>query len=124
MVSDRGAVALVILAVAVMIVVTFAQAADAEPRKVFTPETTPTSCGAWTEARQTKSVRAELLKEWVAGFLSGMNLKSDEPDALLGTDFEGATAWLDNYCKANPLATITEASMYLLKQLTTNAAKR
>ena len=55
-----------------------------DPRMVFTPESTPTACGAWTEARQTQSVRAGL---W--GFLSGMNLQSDSS----GTDPEGLTAW-------------------------------
>lgn len=113
--------------VAAVMMVPYAQvAADNtdDPRMVFTPESTPTSCGAWTEARQTQSVRAGLLQEWVWGFLSGMNLKSDKPDALLGTDPEGLTAWLDNYCRANPLATITEASVKLLEQLRANAAKR
>jgi hypothetical protein len=65
-----------------------------------------------------------LLKAWVIGFLSGINLASDKPDALVGTDYHGAMAWLDNYCKANPLNTITEASVKLIDQLRANAAKR
>jgi hypothetical protein len=95
-----------------------------EARTAWTPEVQPTSCGSWAPAQQTQPARAVLLKAWVIGFLSGINLASDKPDALMGTDYHGAMAWLDNYCKANPLSTITEASLKLIDQLRANAAKR
>jgi hypothetical protein len=39
------------------------------------------SCGAWTKARQSKT--AVSAEQWVAGYLSGINATSDEPDALI-----------------------------------------
>jgi hypothetical protein len=63
-----------------------------------------TSCGSWTQARQTRSLQQGRLVQWVAGYLSGANMDDDtKPEALLGTDFNGLMAWIDNYCQAHPL---------------------
>jgi len=39
------------------------------------------------------------------------------PEALLGTDFDGLIAWIDNYCQANPLKGVAEAAGALLQTL-------
>jgi hypothetical protein len=89
------------------------------------------SCGAWTQARQTRSVSAGLSAQWVAGFLSGMNSQfnltsSPDPqdDPLLGTDFDGLMAWIDNYCRSHPLETIIAAALKLMDELRARAQRR
>src|SRR4030095_11320443 len=47
------------------------------------------SCGSWTQSQQTKSIYQGLSAQWVAGFLSGMNMQADVPNFLSGTDFNG-----------------------------------
>jgi len=43
------------------------------------------------------------------GFLSGLNSESDPSrDPLVGIDFGGIAAWIDNYCLDNPLKFITK----------------
>jgi hypothetical protein len=74
------------------------------------------SCGAWTRARETKS-GVGLYVQWVAGYLSGSNMNDQEPDALIGTDFDGVMAWIDNYCRAKPLEPVITAAEELLKEL-------
>jgi hypothetical protein len=58
-------------------------------------------CGQWL-AEKTLARRA-----WLAGFLSGLNVthsynrKGDSLDELSSMD--QAYAWMDNYCRKNPL---------------------
>jgi hypothetical protein len=80
------------------------------------------SCGTWTQKRQTND--DSVFVSWVVGYLSGMNLDSTHPDALLGTDFDGLMGWIDNYCRANPLQSIAIAGTVLMRQLQSRAAKR
>jgi hypothetical protein len=75
------------------------------------------SCGAWTRARQTKSFDAGLSAQWVAGYLSGMNMETAAPNALAGTDFSGLMAWIDNYCQSKPLDPIANATFMLMNEL-------
>jgi hypothetical protein len=80
------------------------------------------SCGAWTRARETKSGQG-LYTQWVAGFLTGLNMDDGEPDALIGTDFDGLMAWIDNYCRAKPLVAVIFAADELLKELRSRAKR-
>jgi hypothetical protein len=75
------------------------------------------SCGSWTQARQTKSVSAGLSMQWVAGYLSGRNAQSSGIDFLGTTDFDGLMAWIDNYCRQNPLEKIGTAAYQLMIEL-------
>jgi hypothetical protein len=77
------------------------------------------SCGAWTKARQSKT--AQPAEQWVAGYLSGVNTTSDEPDTLMGTDWDGVMTWMDNYCEARPLDKIVLAAIKLVQHLRANA---
>ena len=89
--------------------------ASAQPKMIFGQGLN--SCGTWTEARRTKSFNAGLSAQWVAGYLSGMNVESDAPNFLAGTDFDGLVAWIDNYCRANPLDAIANAAIALKNAL-------
>lgn len=83
------------------------------------------SCGVWMQARQTRSGNNEkVLTQWVAGHLSGLNMDTAHPDALLGTDFDGLMGWIDNYCKANPLDKVATAAGRLFDELRSRAQRR
>ena len=75
------------------------------------------SCGSWTRARQAKSYDVGLSVQWVAGYLSGMNMETVAPNALAGTDFAGLMAWIDNYCQSKPLDPVADAAFMLMNEL-------
>ena len=83
------------------------------------------SCGAWTQGRQAKSFEGGLSAQWVAGCLSaGMNVgTAGAPNAFGGTDFDGLMAWIDNYCRSNPLDPIVAAADALMNELRSRARK-
>jgi hypothetical protein len=83
------------------------------------------SCGTWTQVRQaTESADHTVIEAWVVGFMSGMNLDRTHPDALVGTDFDGLMAWIDNYCRSNPLQAIAFAATSLMEELRSRAGRR
>jgi hypothetical protein len=82
-----------------------------------------TSCGSWTQARQTRSPNIGLSAQWVAGYLSGLNAENTGPDPLAGTDFDGLMAWIDNYCRANPLQLVASAADQLMAELRSRAKR-
>jgi hypothetical protein len=66
------------------------------------------SCGAWTADR--RGLLASQNMQWILGFLSGVgwvHLTGQNP--LDGLDAQAVWAWVDNYCKANPLRNIANA---------------
>jgi hypothetical protein len=74
------------------------------------------SCGNWTQTR--KNQDNQYLEGWVLGFVTGANAY-DQNDGKLGVG-SGATAmlaWVDQYCAANPLAPVIEASLKLVIEL-------
>ena len=68
------------------------------------------SCGSWVQARRGSS--PDYAQEgWVLGFLSGVGfMGAPRQDPLNGMDAAGVFVWLDNYCLANPLASLAAAS--------------
>ena len=112
------------LVVAAIMLVAASLEASAQSRIIFGEA--GTSCGTWTQARQTKSRKAGLSAQWVAGYLSGSNVQADDnyPDALVGTDFDGLMAWVDNYCRANPLDLVGTAALKLFDELQSRAQRR
>jgi hypothetical protein len=61
------------------------------------------SCGSWTAWRGQGA--AGLAEQWVFGYLSGVAAarQTDRFDPLDETDADGVWAWIDNYCRKNPL---------------------
>ena len=82
-----------------------------------------TSCGSWTQARQTRTATAGLSAQWIAGYLSGLNNEPTSADFLRGTDFDGIMAWIDNFCQANPLEKIGTAAYHLGDELRSRAQR-
>ena len=72
------------------------------------------SCGSWTAGRAQDTSFSE--EQWVLGFLSGVAATGSiagapELDPLAGIrDLQGVWAWLDNFCRSNPRATIEWAA--------------
>ena len=77
------------------------------------------SCGTWTQARQQDRQKSVTHQWWVVGFLSGLEYEGVDPsrDPLAGNDFGGIAAWIDNYCRENPLKPIAAASVELMTLL-------
>jgi hypothetical protein len=70
------------------------------------------SCGSWIIAhRPPVSADARLMEQWVLGFLSGIGYivldKGDDP--LRTVDAGAVVAWVDNFCRSNPLKLIVDA---------------
>jgi len=88
------------LVVAAIMLVAASLEASAQDRIIFGEA--GTSCRTWTQARQTKSRKAGLSAQWVAGYLSGSNVEADHPDVLVGTDFDGLMAWIRQLLPGEP----------------------
>ena len=71
------------------------------------------SCGSWTAARSYQQSLPQKLEveTWILGFLSGIGFEGTSigDDPLQGVDAQAVWAWVDNFCRANPPATIANA---------------
>jgi hypothetical protein len=69
------------------------------------------SCGVWTsDRREPDSMIARMNISWILGFLSGVGYAGGpESNPLNGMDSRGVSAWMDNFCQANPLVNIGNA---------------
>lgn len=74
------------------------------------------SCGRWVNTPK-QTAEYDVLRYWVLGYLSGANLGAKGTDFLQNRDADGLTAWIDNYCRQNPLHAMTEAIYALMSEL-------
>jgi hypothetical protein len=83
------------------------------------------SCGAWTQERARESPRVQLWKGWILGYVSGANTPAEHPEIISSAiDGPAVWAWVDNYCRSNPLETIQVAAMALVRELLHRAEPR
>lgn len=83
------------------------------------------SCGNWTEARAGRIAggRSEtfiaMISSWVQGYISSKNedLFTNLPD------YNTSNAFLDKYCRDNPLASIFQASLVLWAEIKKNTPR-
>lgn len=77
------------------------------------------SCGDWTLNRENRGRRTQALEGWVLGYVSGYNFYRD-PTGDVAPDVTAIAllAWVDGYCKANPLDNLAEVSLKLIDELT------
>ena len=76
------------------------------------------SCGKWLEARNNPRMHDQF-EQWVLGYMSGINWaawtkkqkQADLPDA------EAALAFIDQYCRNNPLDPIVAAAAALVQEI-------
>jgi hypothetical protein len=72
-------------------------------------------CAVWVSASGSKR---EDLKQWLAGYVSGLNSFFYRTDPLRRLNsVEQIFVWSDEYCRANPLDTMGDAAFSLLKEL-------
>src|SRR5262245_27730434 len=74
------------------------------------------SCGMWTNTPK-NTAQHDVLESWVLGYLSGINAESAGGDFLRGREPGGLVAWIDDYCRRNPLHIITQSTNELIKEL-------
>jgi hypothetical protein len=75
-------------------------------------------CGAYLEARtQEDIVDWGQFRDWIGGYLSGVNAMSLNTNDILGnTDLTQAVYWLDRYCSAQPTAPFGAAAAALVAE--------
>lgn len=74
------------------------------------------TCGTWVKERQTpSSTKALQLQAWLLGYLSGLAASGAYPrDVLRRSNPDGATGWIDNYCREHPLEGLPYAALLLM----------
>ena len=78
------------------------------------------TCEIWTESRQGNDlVLRTAVMSWAQGYISGVNTTNLQSIDILkdNGDYEDWFTWIDNYCKANPLDTISAATARLTHEL-------
>ncbi len=79
------------------------------------------SCGQWTKDKKTNGPGYWQLTQWVSGYLTaysrwverGQGPVSEVTDA-------GGRAWVDNYCRDNPLDRVAKAAARLIVAIEAN----
>ena len=104
------------LRIVTLLLVASMSAAQAQPRYVIEPKSNGLSCSTWTITSK-QSYESQVYSKWVFGFISGINLENPSGDFLQGRDADGLIAWIDSYCRSNPLNRITHAVVELVKVL-------
>lgn len=72
------------------------------------------TCGTWTQDRRTDKYPAAL--GWALGFISSYNHYMNK-DVFGNADALAVAGWIDNYCAANPLDSVYNASIELVRVL-------
>jgi hypothetical protein len=98
-------------------------AAKAESTRLVLGEGGGSSFGVWTQERRAPTPKVGRLAQWVAGYLSGVNTERTSSDFLVGTDFDGLMAWVDNYCQSHPLDAVGVAAAKLVIELRSRATR-
>lgn len=73
------------------------------------------SCGVWLKERKSELIYTS----WITGYLSAVNEYhwSEGKDLFEGIDLDGIQAWIDKYCRENPLDKISRAASKLVSEV-------
>ena len=74
------------------------------------------SCGKWTNDRAKEGWSSIVNEAWTVGFLSGLAMKSGK-NIHEHVDNDSIYLFIDNYCRTNPLKSITDASLALFDEV-------
>lgn len=89
--------------------------------KYVFPGAGATSCGSWLKLRaEGDEMLGFIVTSWVQGFLSGMNVQRyrlAKKDMVLIPDSPSIQAYVDKYCRDNPLKTPFEASISMYREI-------
>jgi hypothetical protein len=75
-----------------------------------------TTCGTWITQRRGSSTSPVVLHAWITGYLSGVGM-TGSLTLLAGIDDATIDGWIDNYCSGHQLASLSEATAALVKEL-------
>jgi len=77
------------------------------------------SCGSWTAAKEKGNWDRVVFLSWVGGYLTAYSrwVEKDYRGSVTTSDSEGAWAWVDNYCRDNPLDNVALAASELILAL-------
>lgn len=78
------------------------------------------SCGSWSAARANKM--EAVYRAWLDGYVSGIAVESNK-NILSQTDSESLALWMDNYCKSNPLESLSSGGYKLSVELAKRQGK-
>jgi hypothetical protein len=85
------------------------------------------TCGEWQQQRSSgNKIKLFQLEAWVDGFLSAYNVASDGTDFIATKQDDPGIAyyaWIDNYCRQNPLNMVAEAAVALKNELIARALR-
>jgi hypothetical protein len=82
------------------------------------------SCGDWTAGHyDPNSLEAVAQNAWLGGFLTAADAYGAPESSAPQQSFNAVTAWMENYCSANPLDTITTAAIALRIELQRRATQ-
>ena len=74
------------------------------------------SCGTFLDAR--KNNRSIMFDTWLSGYITAVNQHTPETyNYLASTDLLGAMAWMEKYCRENPLSDFSTGASALLNEL-------
>jgi hypothetical protein len=60
--------------------------------------------------------RGFVYETWLSGYLTAFNAyKPGSSDILTGTDFNGAVAWIQNYCRQHPTVVVHVAAVKFIQ---------
>jgi hypothetical protein len=88
------------------------------------------SCGRWLVDRSSGGAPATADEGWVLGFISGYNEFElgvkfrNWPDVADGSDAPGIFSWIDNYCTANPMGSLANATKEAINAMVPTALRR
>jgi hypothetical protein len=102
------------IAVALLTGLRSAEADDRPAMTLYVSGTGTLSCGSWTAARHALDRhQAQLDQQWIEGFLTGVGWTSGAggfQPLITVPDREAVPAWVDNYCRAHPVAPLSSAA--------------
>ncbi len=83
-------------------------------------------CGSWLRARSEASPESAVMQSWVLGYLTSVNANvlTITEDVAAGQTPEGLFSWIDNYCAAHPLDSVSRATGGLLDDLRAKKSAR
>lgn len=93
-------------------------ALQANAQLALTPSAQHFSCGDWVQARTTRSEHDEgIMKIWTWGYISGLANGGQRYRSVQLPSGATVSAWVDKYCRDEPLANIARAGEALMDEL-------
>jgi hypothetical protein len=88
----------------------------------------PGSYRSWNTAKGVLVSENKEYQEWLAGFISGINVMvatiGKEEQQVRPVDGAGLDLWMRNWCNKHPTNSVVEGAMAFVNEMRTNAAAR